>query len=68
MTYLYDFGDDWKHRLELGATSEPDPGQLYPRLTNIAGACPPEDIGGPPGYEMFAATMADPKHPEHADL
>jgi hypothetical protein len=68
LTYLYDFGDDWEHVLELGDVSEAEPGQLYPRLIDIAGTCPPEDIGGPPGYEMFVAAMADPKHPEHADL
>lgn len=68
LTYLYDFGDDWEHRIELGEASKPEPGQLYPRLTDITGTCPPEDIGGPPGYEMFVAAMADPKHPEHADL
>lgn len=68
LTYLYDFGDDWEHRLEFGETGKPEPGQLYPRLTEITGTCPPEDIGGPPGYEMFVAAMANPKHPEHADL
>lgn len=68
LTYLYDFGDDWEHRLEISETRKTEPGQLYPRLTDIAGTCPPEDIGGPPGYEMFVAAMADPKHPEHADL
>ena len=68
LTYLYDFGDDWAHHLELGETREAESGQLYPRLTDIAGTCPPEDIGGPPGFEMFKQAMADPKHPEHADL
>lgn len=28
LTYLYDFGDDWEHRLEPGETSKPEPGQL----------------------------------------
>ncbi len=42
--------------------------QLYPRLTDFAGRCPPEDIGGAPGYEEFLVAMGDPKHPEHADL
>lgn len=68
LTYLYDFGDDWVHRIELGNTFEVEPGNLYPKLTDIAGTCPPEDIGGPPGYEMFVEAMADPKHPEHRHL
>lgn len=68
LTYLYDFGDDWEHRLELCGMSEAEPGQLYPKLTEIAGTCPPEDVGGPPGYEMIVAAMTDPKHPEHVDL
>jgi len=68
LTYLYDFGDDWVHRIELGKTCNAEPGQLYPRMTDISGTCPPEDIGGPPGYQMFVEAMADPKHPEHRDL
>lgn len=68
LTYLYDFGDDWIHRLEVGETRDADPGHIYPRLTDLAGTCPPEDVGGPPGFEMFKAAMADSKHPEHDDL
>lgn len=68
LTYLYDFGDDWEHRMEVGELRDAKPGDLYPRLTDVAGACPPEDVGGPPGFEMFKEAVADPKHPEHADL
>lgn len=68
LTYLYDFGDDWEHRIKLGKTFEAEPGQLYPRLTDIAGTCPPEDIGGPPGFGMFIEAMANPKHPQHREL
>lgn len=68
LIYLYDFGDDWVHSLELGTAHDAKPGELYPRLTEITGACPPENIGGPPGYEMFLAAIANPKHPEHAHL
>lgn len=68
LTYLYDFGDDWIHSIKVGGTTDAEPGQNYPRLTDITGTCPPEDIGGPPGYEMFAEAMANPKHPEHNEL
>lgn len=27
---------------------------------------PPEDVGGPPGYDEFLAALADPRHPDHA--
>ena len=32
------------------------------------GACPPEDVGGVPGYAYFQQALADPSHPEHAEL
>ena len=66
--YLYDFGDSWEHKLEIGQITDPVPGDFYPRLTDIAGRCPPEDVGGFPGYEEFIEAMANPKHPEHAHL
>ena len=68
LTYLYDFGDNWEHSIGLDETCEAEPGQLYPRLTNTAGTCPPEDTGGPLGFEMFVAVMVDPEHPEHKYL
>ena len=68
LTYLYDFGDDWEHQIKIGTTHEADPDLTYPRLSTISGNCPPEDIGGPPGYELFVEAMADPKHPEHKEF
>ena len=41
------------------------PGADYPRLVRAIGACPPEDVGGFPGYADFLEAMADPKHEEH---
>ncbi|MCK8462808.1 plasmid pRiA4b ORF-3 family protein [Aliiroseovarius sp. S1339] len=66
--YTYDFGDSWEHRLQIGEFTDPNPGDLYPRQTDISGQCPPEDVGGFPGYEEFLDAMANPKHPEHANL
>ena len=31
-------------------------------------ACPPEDVGGAPGYEEFLDAINDPRHPEHKEL
>lgn len=66
--YIYDFGDSWEHKLQIGKITDPVPGELYPRLTEISGRCPPEDVGGFPGYEEFLDAMVYPKHPEHARL
>ena len=68
ISYLYDFGDGWDHKITITGISDPVPGNLYPRLTKVRGKCPPEDVGGFPGYEEFLEAMADPKHPEHSTL
>lgn len=62
-TYIYDFGDYWVHTIRIDK-------RLYsplsrPRVIGGAGACPPEDVGGPPGYRMFLEALEDPAHPEH---
>jgi len=68
LIYTYDFGDDWRHLITAGAPVEPVAGHRYPRLTAARGRCPPEDTGGPPGYAMLLEALADPDHPEHAEM
>ena len=67
-TYVYDYGDDWRHKVRVEKIVVLD----APIDTGVCiggeNACPPEDVGGPPGYEEFLAALADPKHPEHRDL
>jgi len=68
LEYQYDFGDSWRHRLTLKrATKAMVPTEK--RAVCLAGerACPPEDSGGPGGYQMLVAALQDPKHPEHED-
>ena len=67
-TYAYDYGDDWRHKVKVEKIVTLD--APIDRGVCIGGenACPPEDVGGPPGYEEFLAALADPKHPEHRDL
>ncbi len=43
-----------------------DPVPRVASCTHGARARPPEDVGGPGGYDNFLQTMADPDHPEHA--
>ena len=63
--YLYDFGDNWAHTLAVDKVIAAEPGVRYPRCIAGQGACPPEDVGGPWGYEEFQAGIGDPSHPEH---
>lgn len=66
--YVYDMGDDWQHRLDLARLGPAEGGVAYPRLIEAQGRCPPEDVGGWPGFDNFLAAMEDPGHPEHAEL
>lgn len=66
--YVYDFGDDWDHSIWIERVNEASPDMIYPRLLNATGACPPEDVGGVPGYEEFLEALADPDHEQHEDI
>lgn len=65
--YLYDFGDSWHHTVEIENLLSLDPAPRLATCTDGARARPPEDVGGPGGYDNFLAIMADRAHPEHAD-
>ena len=54
ITYEYDFGDGWLHRIELLARI-PGAVEVPARCLDGALACPPDDCGGPPGYAGWAA-------------
>ena len=66
--YIYDFGDDWVHTIELENLVAL--GQLPKTATCVAGAraCPPEDVGGVSGYEHFLEALADRDDPNHDDI
>ena len=65
LIYEYDFGDGWEHDVILEAITEPERGARYPRVVAGKRACPPEDVGGYPGYAEFVAAVTDPTHVEH---
>ena len=68
LKYLYDFGDGWEHSVRIEKIIEPETGASYPRLAGAKGRCPPEDAGGPPGYEAYLEAIGDPGHENHEDM
>lgn len=60
--YVYDFGDDWEHRVQRQAVVERDE-RFHRRLVGGARAFPPEDCGGIGGYEQCVA-VARGQEPE----
>jgi hypothetical protein len=66
--YLYDFGDSWEHRLTVTDFRQGEPGVSYPRYIGGEWAAPPEDCGGIQGFYDKLDVMADPEHPEHAEI
>ena len=66
--YEYDFGDGWNHEVLVEKAIEPDERIHYPICVAGARACPPEDCGGPPGYENLVDALQDTEHDEHDQL
>ena len=69
MIYQYDFGDDWEHVVEvekiLTGTRSDTP---YPRCIAGRRACPPEDVGGPPGYADMLRALRARKGPRYQEI
>jgi len=68
ITYDYDFGDGWEHSVQLITIIPEDNGAIVPVCVAGSMACPPEDVGGPPGFEEFKLAVADPEHHRHDEL
>lgn len=54
--YLYDFGDSWNHLIEFEGEYEKQANK-YPICLAGERACPPEDVGGIPGFENFLSII-----------
>lgn len=65
--YTYDFGDNWEHTVAIEKTRPAIDGEAYPLCVAGKRACPPEDCGGPWGYQHLLEVLADPDHPDYAD-
>lgn len=65
--YEYDLGDGWEHLIEVVSVEPYD--ATVPPLAVLDGAraVPPEDSGGPTGYEHLLAALANPSDLDHED-
>ncbi len=66
-SYEYDFGDNWEHSLLVEKILQPQEGSHYPVCLKGKRACPPEDVGGPWGYEGFLEAIFDRKNKAHKE-
>jgi hypothetical protein len=67
-SYVYDFGDNWQHKIVVEKVVQAEAGVKYPSCTGGRRACPPEDCGGAWGYQELLKTLADPDHDEHESM
>ncbi len=65
--YIYDFGDNWEHRLTITDVRAGDANLSYPRYIGGERNGPPEDCGGLPGFYETLDAATDPEHPDHAE-
>ena len=66
--YIYDFGDNWEHMVEIEKPASVPEGMAPPACIAGRRACPPDDCGGPFGYHHLLEVLADPGHPEYSEL
>ena len=63
--YVYDFGDDWRHEIEVEKVLEAEAGVGYPVCLTGERACPAEDCGGPWAYAEMLEALKDPEHEDY---
>ena len=59
--YVFDFGDNWEHVIQIEKVLEADPKVKYPRCVKGSRAGPPEDCGGPWGYAELIEALTGKK-------
>ena len=68
LIYEYDFGDGWEHTIKIEKVIAPEKDQHYPVCLDGKRACPPEDCGGPWGYQHLLEVLANPQDEEHEEM
>ncbi len=66
--YNYDPKDAWRHDIVVEKITPPEKSVTYPVCLDGARGCPPEDCGGPEGYQHFLDAVLDEAHPDHQEM
>ena len=66
--FIYDFGDWWSHKVIFEGFVLADINEKYPVCIGGKNAGPPEDVGGPPGFEEFKVAIKDKNHERHEEF
>ncbi|WP_411842862.1 plasmid pRiA4b ORF-3 family protein [Salinicoccus sp. HZC-1] len=67
VNYIYDYGDNWDHRIEVLEKLHEENPQL-PAVLKHKGPGPIEDSGGVGGFEMVLDIIKNDSHPEHEEM
>ena len=68
LLYVYDFGDDWRHNVLIEEVRHEAADIDYPAFVAGERCCPPEDVGGVPGFMRFLEAALNPFHDEHEEV
>lgn len=68
LRYEYDFGDGWTHTILLEKILDNKTKLRMPICMKGKRACPPEDCGGPWGYQSLLEILSNPGHPDHDSM
>ncbi len=68
ISYEYDFGDGWLHKVVLEKKLDFNPAEELPKCMAGRRGCPPEDVGGVWGYQNFLKIYQDNHHPQHEEM
>ncbi len=63
--YIYDFGDNWEHKIVLESIQPRKKDAPVALCTGGKRAAPPDDCGGVWGYEWMIDVARDPNDPDH---
>ncbi|HID93190.1 MAG TPA: plasmid pRiA4b ORF-3 family protein [bacterium (Candidatus Stahlbacteria)] len=66
--YVYDFGDNWEHKIRLEKILPRNKNINYPICIKGERACPPEDCGGDLGYARLLEILKNPNHEEYEEM